>query len=138
MEMNEVTRIEVGEGRTRVDARLFEIGPDLLVVVGGEGRHVGAASIAEIVGDGGPSLESLSIPGHRERELTDRMARELAKATGRRTLALAGIHLDRIRSEEIEAIRRNVTRLIQELAERWRERIERPTGSTTGPDGARS
>jgi hypothetical protein len=123
--LRRIFKKSAGTGRTRVDAEVYEIGRDLLVLIGGEGAHIGAASLAERI----PG-EKAAVTGlvarvreqperlHKEGEITDRVAGSLTEATGRLTLALSGIHLDRITPEEIEAIRANVEQLADLLARR--------------------
>ena len=106
----------VGRGRTRVHADVYRVGEDLLVVLGGEGPHIGAVSMAESIGEGEPRVTTLVAPPHKEAELTEHASRAICASTGRRTVALAGIHLDDITRDEIEAIRRNVRELARRLA----------------------
>jgi hypothetical protein len=120
--MQKTPRIHVGSGRTRVFADVYEMGADRLVLVGGEGPHIGAASLAERVAGEATTVRAVVARvrerperWHKERELTDRVARRLTEATGRLTLAVSGIHLDRITPEEIDAIRANVVELTERL-----------------------
>jgi hypothetical protein len=111
--MKKLERFSAGSGRTKVVVEFYEVGTDLLAIIGGEGPHIGAASLAEREPAGGSTrLSTISAAGHREAELTDRFAREVSRATGRRMLAVCGIHLDRIERSEIEAIRSHVGELI--------------------------
>lgn len=109
--MKRIKKISAGNGRTRVEVEIFEVGSDLLAIIGGEGSHIGAATLAERVLDGIHS-STMCAPGHREAELTRQFSDAVASATGRRTLTIAGIHLDRITGSEIEAIRRNTRELV--------------------------
>ena len=116
--MRRILKQQVGSARTRVCAEVYEVGRDLLVLIGGEGEHIGAASLAERI----PGEET-TVAGlvarvrerperrHKEGEITDRVAGRLTEATGRLTLALSGIHLDGITAEEIQEIRSNVEEL---------------------------
>jgi hypothetical protein len=105
--------ISAGEGRTEVRAEVFEVGSDLLIVIGGEGPHIGAATLVDS-SDAEP--QTLRVGRHREGELSDLVARTVSGATGRRTLTVAGIHLDRITKDEIEKIRHNVRQLAMRIA----------------------
>jgi len=110
------------------------VGADRLVLVGGEGPHIGAASLAERVAG-----EETAVRGvvarvrdrperwHKEQELTDRVAKRLTEATGHLTLAVSGIHLDRITAEEIETIRANVAELTERLVRRLQPGGEQST-----------
>lgn len=109
--MQRIQTVHAGRGRTRVWGELYEVGPDLLLLIGGEGLHIGAASLAERRSGEPLAARGISAAGHKEPELTDRLCVRLAEATGRRTLAVAGIHLDGITREEIDAIRANVEEL---------------------------
>jgi hypothetical protein len=104
-----------GRGRTRVRADVYRVGPDLLVVLGGEGQHLGAVSMAETAPGEDASVATVGARGHKEPELTEVLSRAVCAATGRRTVVVAGIHLDRITRDEIESIRRNVRRLVPQL-----------------------
>ena len=104
-----------GDGRTRVHAELYRIGSDILAVLGGAGPHIGAASLSGTEPGDRVNVSTLAAWGHKEPELTERLSRAIASSTGRRTLTVAGIHLDGITSEEIETIRRNVGELIRLL-----------------------
>jgi len=124
-----IETIAVGDGRTRVYCHAYEVGRDLLVVLGGEGIHIGAASLAQRSAGGGTSssrlvarLDDGSERRHKEGELTDRVAARLTDATGRLTLVVSGIHVDRIGRDEIEQIRTNVEELATSLVERLTHR----------------
>jgi len=109
--------VAAGEGRTRVHAELYRVGSDILAVLGGAGPHIGAASLAEAVSGDEVTISTLAARGHKEPELTDRLSRAIYSSTGRRTLTIAGIHLDGISKAEIETIRRNVGELIRLLGD---------------------
>lgn len=131
--MKEMAAVEVGEARTRVRIRAFAQGADLVVIVDGEGAHVGAATL---VAPGAPLVQPGKIPGagadgprarkpswrdtvvappHREAEITREVASAVARATGKRTLCAAGIHVDDITRDEIRRIRANVRVAIRAL-----------------------
>jgi hypothetical protein len=113
--MRELRTIRIGHGRTEVFGTVYAVGSDLLVLIGGRGLHIGAASLAEPGLGNGLALSGVTGQGHKEGELTDKVAQRLAAATGRRVLAVSGIHLDRITKAEIEEIRSNVERLSLQL-----------------------
>jgi hypothetical protein len=104
-----------GRGRTRVRVELYRVGADLLAVLDGEGAHIGAATLAEAVSGETDHVATACARGHREAELTEYVSRTLSTATGRRTLTVAGIHLDRITKAEIEEIRANVRQVVRLL-----------------------
>jgi hypothetical protein len=119
--------VSAGEGRTRVHADVYRVGEDLLVVLGGEGPHIGAASMAEAVPGDEPRVSTIVAPPHKEAELTEHVSRAICGLTGRRTVVVAGIHLDDITAGEIEAIRRNVRGLVRRLeADEMRDGSQNP------------
>jgi len=107
--------VSAGRGRTRVYAEIYEVGSDLLAILGGEGLHIGAASIAEATPGKTSDVATISARRHREAELTEYFSKAVCSATGRRTVAIAGVHLDRITKAEIETIRQNVRQLVRQL-----------------------
>ena len=109
--VKKIDAITLGDGRTRLELELYEIGSDLLAVLNGAGPHIGAATLAERVVDSPAHLTTLTSSGHREAELTLELSNTITNATGRRTLAIAGVHLDGITKAEIGSIRRSVRRL---------------------------
>ena len=133
--MREVAVSEVGEGRTRVRMRVFAQGTDLLVIVDGEGAHIGAATLAEpacasVTPAGAPPRApakprgrdrsaragwrgTVVAPPHKEAEISRAVASAVAGATGKRTLCAAGIHVDHIAHQEIREIRANVRRALE-------------------------
>lgn len=126
-------RIERGSGRTRVFCEGFLRGDDLLVVLGGEGPHLGAVSLAEPRGDDGTvRCGTLGALGHREPDLTADLARRLASATGRRVVLTGGIHLDDATPEEIEGVLANARSAIEAVAGTLNRRQE----GWPGTDGA--
>ena len=106
-----------GEGRTRIRAEVRNAGDDLVIVIDGGVAHAGAVSMAEPQRDGSARTGTLAAMDHRESEVTSVVAREVAARTGRRTVVIAGIHLDRISREEISAVRKNVRVLARRIAE---------------------
>lgn len=124
--------VATGRGRTRVHAEIYAVGPDLLVILGGEGQHIGAASIAEASPGEKSGIATVSSRGHREAELTEFLSEAVCTATGRRTVTIAGIHLDRITKTEIETIRQNVRQLARlfDLEETHRQSPESRTSGS--------
>ncbi len=104
-----------GEGRYRVWADLIEAGDDLLILIGGGERpHIGSASLAEP----GCSTMTISSPGHEERIVTASASEMMAKATGRRCLVVAGIHVDNASEEEVALLLANSEACIRLLIQK--------------------
>ena len=113
--------VSVGEGKFEVFAKVFELGPDCLVILwGGTRPHVGAIGMAQVR----PSLRDpkkraatssvFSFVGHKEDMVAKMMSEELAKRLGRNTIVSAGIHWDDLSDIDIKAI----TKLCQAILER--------------------
>lgn len=104
-------RVEVKEGRFRIEGRIEEIGRDLLVSVrGGTKPHIGAVGMATPR----PSLKdskkwsatssNFTFIGHKEDLLVKRISERLAAQLKRNVVVVAGIHWDGVTSGEIETI----------------------------------
>lgn len=109
-----------GEGKFQVHAKIFELGPDCLVILwGGTRPHVGAVGIAQVR----PSLRDpiqlsatssvFTFVGHKEDMISKIMSEELAKRLGRNTIVAAGIHWDDLTDTDIKSI----TELCQSIME---------------------
>ncbi|MFT8872253.1 MAG: hypothetical protein ABF868_08150 [Sporolactobacillus sp.] len=84
-----------------VQLRAWFVGSDLLVVIsGGDRPHLGALSACSQQMD----TVTVSFPGHREQQLTERMAERLSKATAGHVIVIGGVHVDRITHAQIEAV----------------------------------
>ncbi len=104
-------RVEVREGRFRIEGQIEEIGRDLLVSVrGGTEPHIGAIGMATPR----PSLKdpkkwsatssNFTFIGHKEDLLVKRISEMLAAQLKRNVVVVAGIHWDSITSREIQII----------------------------------
>lgn len=112
--------VSEGEGRFEVLAKVFELGPDCLVILwGGTRPHVGAVGMAQVrpsLRDPNKSAASSSVftfVGHKEDMVAKMMSEKLAKRLGRNTVVVAGIHWDNLSDAEIKII----TRLSQTILE---------------------
>lgn len=84
------------------------VGPDIMIhCYGGTQPHIGAVSMAyPYVRDGKThaSVSTITMPAHRDNELSQRIAVRACTAAGRRTVALCGIHYDEISAEGIQTV----------------------------------
>ncbi|MEM4657648.1 MAG: hypothetical protein QXX77_04410 [Candidatus Methanosuratincola sp.] len=97
-------RASFGEGRYQIFAEAIRAGDDILVFVGGgEKPHIGGFSLSE------PSASpvSLSIPLHKDFVVSHQVSEKVSKATGKRCLAVAGIHIENATKEEISILVKN-------------------------------
>lgn len=102
---------EHGKGRCKVCAEATSVGDDILLHIwGGEKPHVGSASLCS---SGEPT--SVSVPGHMDHVVSHEAAKRVFSATGRRCLAIAGIHVDGASHEDIVELVENSRRCIDAI-----------------------
>ncbi len=121
-------RVEVTEGRFRIQGLIEEIGRDLLVSIwGGTNPHIGAVGMAIPR----PSLKdprkwsatssNFTFIGHKEDLLVKRISEGLAAQLKKNVVVVAGIHWDGITPGEIEAIES----LTEKMSARILKRLKR-------------
>lgn len=84
----------------------LEIGKDLLLMITGGEAHIGAVATAYTSSESDPVIETetIGVPGHKEAELADGFARELAERLGRTVTVVMGIHYDHLSREELKEL----------------------------------
>ncbi|MHA2273880.1 MAG: prenylated flavin chaperone LpdD [Candidatus Hodarchaeales archaeon] len=115
--------LKVDSGRTAVCANWKFIGKDLLIVLSGEGQHLGGCSFAEpYQSKQSPSatVSSISRKGHQDVELTRHIAQEVSKRLDLVVVVVGGIHIENATKTEINQIMENSqllgSRLVDSLA----------------------
>jgi len=109
--------LEANRGRIHLRMRALFMGRDLCVTLcGGDRPHIGAVALAPP----GGSASALSLPKHREEELTRKIASTLASEFNVTVCVACGVHLDGILEGEI----RDVLELAEELTGALSERLE--------------
>ncbi|MBN1512711.1 MAG: hypothetical protein JXB13_11915 [Phycisphaerae bacterium] len=107
----------IGTGRTQLTFSWQIHGADLRVHIGGGADHIGAAALAAPT----ISVQTAGLPPHREEEIVREVAERLAQQLRVTVCVTAGIHVDQITREEIQAIRAacaaGADRLVQILQE---------------------
>ena len=109
-----------GKGRHRVwGAALLTRRSVCVNLHGGESPHIGAVGI----GLPRPSLRRqdmrsattsvVTVPGHKEDELVQPLASELARRLRRTSVVVAGMHLRNARARDIAALSRNTARAVE-------------------------
>jgi hypothetical protein len=108
-------------GRHTIYADTKDIGNDLLVAIyGGDEHHVGGVAVSYPT----PShyrdattisLNSISLPGHKDYIVANSTAIALSKALACPVIATVGIHYDKASREEIEEIVRAVELLTEDI-----------------------
>lgn len=116
-----------GEGKFQVLAKVFELGPDCLVILwGGTRPHVGAVGMAQVR----PSLRDpiqraatssvFTFVGHKEDTVAKMMSEELAKTLGRNTVVAAGIHWDGLTDDEIKVITALCQSIMEQITKKYK------------------
>ena len=115
-----------GEGKFQVLAKVFELGPDCLVILwGGTRPHVGAVGMAQVrasLRDPNQLAATSSVftfVGHKEDVVAKYMSEELAKKLGRNTVVAAGIHGDGLTDSDIKAITELCQSILRRIIEQY-------------------
>jgi hypothetical protein len=123
--------VEISKGRFKVHGSVQEVGQDLLVSIwGGTRPHIGAIGIAIPR----PSLKNpkkrsatssnFTFLGHKEDVMVKEISEKLASRLRRNVVVTAGIHWDRITSNEIKILQNLTKRLSDQILRRFREQNE--------------
>ena len=111
-----------GRGRHRVYAIAQLLGDDLLLSIwGGALPHIGSVSITQPRPSGqapgrlSTTSSVYNFYGHKDESVARLCAERIAAACNKKTVAVAGIHIDRANQEDIERIMENVKRLCGRL-----------------------
>jgi gallate decarboxylase subunit D len=118
--------VSVCEEKFEVSAKVFELGPDCLVILwGGTRPHIGAVGMAQVR----PSLRDpaqraatssvFTFVGHKEDTVAKMMSEELAKRLGKNTVVAAGIHWDNLTDAEIKIITKLSQSVLEEIAKKF-------------------
>ena len=120
-----VCRVEDAPTGRHLEARVQEMGQDLVVAVGGGQRpHVGSVVLAQPVPSKRPgkawsaSCSVLTIPPHKEEPIARGIATTLAETLGRVAVVTAGVHDDGLGADGIACYLRLGKELGAELARR--------------------
>jgi gallate decarboxylase subunit D len=103
-------RLSETSDKLTVNAEVFSLGADLLIIIHGGRSHVGAIGI----GLPRPSLRDpdkisasssvFTFLGHKEDGLAKSMSERLAAGLNRKVVVVAGIHWDNLKTEEIATV----------------------------------
>lgn len=95
----------------------IEVGRDLLLLITGGVRHIGAASTAYMDGSTARAMTS-AVPHHKEHTISEAVALRAAAALNRTVTVVMGIHYDNLTKEGITEVVRIVnSRVDQYLLE---------------------
>jgi gallate decarboxylase subunit D len=79
------------------------VGRDLLLLITGGVRHIGAASTAYVDGDN-ISVSTSAVPHHKEHTISEAIALKVAAALGKTVTVVMGIHYDDLSKEDITKV----------------------------------
>ncbi|UQZ37744.1 hypothetical protein C2I18_28400 [Paenibacillus sp. PK3_47] len=91
----------------------MDVGRDLLVLITGGVRHIGAASTA-YAEDGNVKAQTSAVPHHKEHTISESIALKLASALGRTVTVVMGIHYDNLSREQIGRVVETVNSKVDE------------------------
>ena len=106
----DIITITEKDDRFEVNAAIHVMGRDILVVLCGGASHIGAVGIgqprASLKYEGKISSTGsvFTILGHKEDVIAKSMSEELAKNLNRMAVVVAGIHWDRLTTDELDKI----------------------------------
>lgn len=100
------TRFAVEDGCYSIEVLVISSGPDVVLYLsGGDRPHVGAVSLASYVeGEDRVMARNLVAGHHKEDELTERVAKDIARELHCTAAVVAGIHYDELDRAGIDAI----------------------------------
>ncbi len=129
--MNALTRMSVRSGSADlvVEAEAVRIGDDVLVwIYGGERPHIGAVAAAQPR----PSLMDpsrtsatasvLTFPGHKEDVVVKLVSERLAAALAVNVVVTAGLHWDRLSSEQLATVMARCNEIADLLAAQLKQK----------------
>lgn len=86
-----------------IEFSAIEVGRDLLLVIGGGVRHIGAASTAYME-EGNVKVSTSAVPHHKEHTVSESIATRVAEALDRTVTVVMGIHYDNLSKEGITRV----------------------------------
>ncbi|MDT3424728.1 NAD(P)-dependent dehydrogenase (short-subunit alcohol dehydrogenase family) [Paenibacillus forsythiae] len=89
------------------------VGQDILLLITGGVRHIGAASTA-YPGEHGALVTTSAVPGHKEHTISESVALKVAEALRRTVTVVMGIHYDDLSKEQIAQVVEIVERKVEQ------------------------
>ncbi|WP_379151988.1 hypothetical protein [Paenibacillus sp. sgz5001063] len=86
-----------------IELSATEVGRDLLLLITGGIRHIGAASTA-YVEEGDIKVTTSAVPHHKEHTISELIAMRVAAALNRTVTVVMGIHYDHLSQEGIAQV----------------------------------
>jgi len=98
-------------------------GEDIVFIMTGGVEHTGGVSTAYFTDSGEIDVQTISLPHHREADLTEPFAKQAAEKLQRTCTVVMGIHYDDISREELGQIVHNARALFQSTLEDLAEHL---------------
>lgn len=109
-----ILELEAERGRIKLKMTALRLGQDLSVTLsGGDRPHIGAVALAHP----NEATSALTLPQHRESELAQEIASQLATRLNATVCVACGIHLDDILEIEIRDVLDMAQALTQKLGD---------------------
>ncbi|WP_110932750.1 prenylated flavin chaperone LpdD [Paenibacillus bouchesdurhonensis] len=89
------------------------VGKDLLLIVSGGDRHIGATSTAYWE-QGQVCVETSVVPGHKEHVLSEELALRAAAKLRQTVTLVMGIHYDQLQRDDIDRICEHVSSMMDD------------------------
>ena len=116
---------EVGNKPHNISDQIEKVGEDISVIIRGSGPHLGAIALGTpyISENSKETANSsvISVYGHKDGILCEKIAIKLAKNLRRRVAVLGGIHIENATPDDIEVIMGNTEVLIARVVERFED-----------------
>jgi hypothetical protein len=109
--------LNAGKGRTKVSLSAQCIGKDLIVCLFNGQGHLGAVAVADFChAENRASTSVITRLGHKDDAVACNAAHKLCRILKKPVCAIAGIHVDTIKEEEIAEVLRNCDLLVEKLS----------------------
>lgn len=119
MKKKDKYELTTGEGRTKVNLVAYHMGNDLVVCIYNKNAHIGAIALGEY--DHKEDRASCSVItrlGHKDDLVAQKAAYLMSRFLKRPVCVIAGIHLDKITTQEIDEILESTGDLVDEFISR--------------------
>jgi len=111
-------QLSAKEGRIDIHLKALTVGEDLCVIVsGGDKPHIGCVTVSvprpslAVLSDISATTSVINFIGHKDDEVARDISHKLSSTLNKNVVVTCGIHIDQIKVEEIETVKK----LIEEL-----------------------
>lgn len=116
--------VELKRFQGKLTANIFSLGSDFVIILGGPGDHLGAASLGECYNrkntekEISSSVSTITSFGHRDNKLTEKLSYILSKDLKTNVLVVGGVHIDDINKEQLAEIIEQINPLASKIIEK--------------------